>query len=87
MGLDTKTDRPTGRLTVGRNINLTLTLTLTIFILRLRGRRRRRRRRRRRPAALLSQSAYIERQNHPPVEEETPLPSSDKGDTDRKEIT
>jgi hypothetical protein len=44
----------------------------------LRGRRRRRRRR---CAALLSQSAYTESPIRPLAEEETPLPNSDKGDT------
>jgi hypothetical protein len=44
----------------------------TIFSLRLRGRRRRR------SAALLSQSAYTEMTIPPPVDEETPFPSSDR---------
>jgi hypothetical protein len=44
------------------------------------------RERRRRSAALLSQSAYTERPIPPLVEQETLLPSSDRGDTDRKEI-
>jgi hypothetical protein len=46
----------------------------TIFSLRLRERRRR-------SAALLSQSACTERSIPPLVEEETQLPSSDRGDT------
>jgi hypothetical protein len=36
-------------------------------------------------SAQLSQSAYTERPN-PLIEEETPLPSSDRGNTDGKEI-
>jgi hypothetical protein len=52
----------------------------TMFSLRVRERRRR-------SAALLSQSAYIERPIPPLVEEVSPLPISDMGIyTDRKEI-
>jgi hypothetical protein len=55
-----------------RSVVLYRRSTQTIFSLRLRERRRR-------SAALLSRSANIERPIPPLVEEETPLPSSDKG--------